>query len=236
MINKRKNPAEYFRFLADMGENELPMPGAKSGERGDVVAEEEKLTAEDKAFLLRELEEEAKKCRKCGLYKVRRKLVFGDGSPDAEILFVGEAPGAEEDRQGIPFVGRAGKLLDKILEVVGLKRSEVYIANVLKCRPPENRDPTPQEEMACLPFLFRQIEIIKPRIICCLGRISARALLHTKRPMTELRGKLFSFRGIPVVVTYHPAALLRNERLKKPTWDDFQFLLRELDRLRKENG
>ena len=133
-------------------------------------------------------------------------------------------------------MGRAGKLLDKILEVVGLKRSEVYIANVLKCRPPENRDPTPQEEMACLPFLFRQIEIIKPRIICCLGRISARALLHTKRPMTELRGKLFSFRGIPVVVTYHPAALLRNERLKKPTWDDFQFLLRELDRLRKENG
>ena len=219
-----------------MGENELPMPGAKSGERGDVVAEEEKLTTEDKAFLLRELEEEAKKCRKCGLYKGRRKLVFGDGSPDAEILFIGEAPGAEEDRQGIPFVGRAGKLLDKILEVVGLKRSEVYIANVLKCRPPENRDPTPQEEMACLPFLFRQIEIIKPRIICCLGRISARALLHTKRPMTELRGKLFSFRGIPVVVTYHPAALLRNERLKKPTWDDFQFLLRELDRLRKENG
>ena len=219
-----------------MGENELPVPGAKSGERGDVVAEEEKLTTEDKAFLLRELEEEAKKCKKCGLYKGRRKLVFGDGSPDAEILFVGEAPGAEEDRQGIPFVGRAGKLLDKILEVVGLKRSEVYIANVLKCRPPENRDPTPQEEMACLPFLFRQIEIIKPRIICCLGRISARALLHTKRPMTELRGKLFSFRGIPVVVTYHPAALLRNERLKKPTWDDFQFLLRELDRLRKENG
>jgi len=183
----------------------------------------------EKKTELHEFYAQIKDCQKCALGATRTKFVFGTGSADADIMFIGEAPGHEEDLQGIPFVGRAGRLLDKILAAAGLERNRIYIANVLKCRPPENRDPLPAEERACIPYLYRQIEIIQPRLICCLGRIAAHVLLNTKESMGNLRGAVHKMRGIPTIVTYHPAALLRNENLKHPTWDDFQFMLKFLE-------
>jgi uracil-DNA glycosylase len=168
-------------------------------------------------------------CRKCGLSGVRTRLVFGAGNPGARLLVVGEAPGDEEDRRGEPFVGEAGRLLDRILASVGFEREEVYIANVLKCRPPGNRDPLPDEVAACLPHLEGQIERIRPRVILALGRFAAQNLLSTQDPLTRLRGAVHDRGGVPVVVTYHPAALLRNPEWKRPTWEDVQRLRRLYD-------
>jgi len=169
-------------------------------------------------------------CQECHLHKYRTNLVFGMGNPQAEVMFVGEAPGREEDLQGKPFVGRAGQLLDKILQAIDFKREEVYIGNVLKCRPPENRDPLPDEVEKCEPYLLKQIEIIKPRIICALGRISAQVLLKTKLPLNQLRGKFHDYHGIKFLVTYHPAALLRYPQYKRQTWEDVKLLRKEYDR------
>jgi uracil-DNA glycosylase len=144
-------------------------------------------------------------------------------------MFIGEAPGADEDRQGEPFVGAAGQLLTKIIEAMKLSRDQVYICNVLKCRPPGNRDPLPEEVEACEPHLRRQIEIIQPRIICALGRIAAQSLLKTTESMGRLRGRLHQYAGIPVICTYHPSALLRRAEYKRPTWDDIRWLRREFD-------
>ncbi|MDZ7372547.1 MAG: uracil-DNA glycosylase [candidate division KSB1 bacterium] len=156
---------------------------------------------------------EIRDCQKCPLGRTRTHFVFGVGNEKAEIMFVGEAPGAEEDLQGEPFVGRAGQLLNKMLAEVGLRRQEVYIANVLKCRPPGNRDPLAEEVAQCLPYLRRQIEIIRPKLLVCLGRIAAQALLDVLTPLNRLRGPVWEFHGIPMLVTYHPAAVLRTPSL-----------------------
>lgn len=173
-----------------------------------------------KSSTLDELESLIKNCNKCPLYESRTNFVFGTGSPKAKIMCIGEGPGAEEDKQGKPFVGRAGQLLTDILKAIKFTREEVYIANVLKSRPPGNRTPLPQEMEMCMPYLLKQIELIKPKLILCLGLTAAQALLRKKESMGNLRGKLFEFNGSKVMVTYHPAALLRNPNLKKDCWED----------------
>jgi uracil-DNA glycosylase family 4 len=175
------------------------------------------------------LGEKLQNCTECSLSGGRRHVVFGIGDPNAEVMFVGEAPGAEEDRQGVPFVGAAGQLLTKMIESIGLLREDVYIANVIKCRPPGNRDPEPAEVASCEPFLKRQIDLIKPSVICTLGRFAAQTLLKTSESMGRLRGRLFVYEGTKVVPTYHPAALLRNPQWKRPTWEDLRMLRREYD-------
>jgi len=175
--------------------------------------------------------QEIKDCKKCHLYKNRTNLVFGAGNQNAKVMFIGEAPGREEDLQGEPFVGRAGQLLDKILAAINFKREEVYIANILKCRPPENRDPLPDEIQTCEPHLLEQIRIIQPEIICALGRIAAQALLKTKLPLGQLRGKIHDYHKVKFLVTYHPAALLRYPQYKRSTWEDVKLLRREYDKL-----
>ncbi len=167
-----------------------------------------------------ELETAVRGCTKCSLHATRTQTVFGVGHRQARWMFIGEAPGADEDRQGEPFVGRAGQLLNAILFAIGLKREEVYIANVLKCRPPGNRDPQPEEIGQCEPYLLRQIELIRPRLIVALGRHAAHSLLKTEVPLGKLRGQRLSYHGTPLIVTYHPAYLLRNPADKRKVWDD----------------
>jgi uracil-DNA glycosylase family 4 len=161
-------------------------------------------------------------CRLCPLCETRTKTVFSDGTDKARLMFVGEAPGRDEDREGVPFVGRAGQLLTKMIEAIQLKREHVYIANVLKCRPPENRTPLPTEVEKCLPYLEQQIALVKPDLIVALGLSAAQGLLGTKASMGALRGRTFEYKGVPLVATYHPAALLRNPGLKKDAWVDLQ--------------
>ena len=163
-------------------------------------------------------------CQKCPLGSTRTNFVFGLGNPHADIVFVGEAPGQQEDLKGEPFVGRAGKLLDKILAAVSLSRDDVYICNVLKCRPPQNRDPLPNEVDQCEPYLKAQLALINPKLIVALGRVAACTILKTKEPLKNLRNQTFKYEGIDLVVTYHPAALLRNSNFKQPTWEDFQMI------------
>ncbi|HEY4719946.1 MAG TPA: uracil-DNA glycosylase [Candidatus Methylomirabilis sp.] len=170
-------------------------------------------------------------CRRCKLHAHRTQVVFGVGNPQADLVFVGEAPGADEDAQGEPFVGRAGQLLTRMIEAIGLKREQVYICNVLKSRPPNNRTPEPDEIAACEPFLIAQLKAIKPKLICALGAIAAANLLKTKVPLSKLRGKFHDYQGIPLLVTYHPAYLLRNPNEKKSAWLDLQLLQREYLRL-----
>ena len=165
-----------------------------------------------------------KNCTKCALSKSRTNLVFGKGNVNADIVFVGEAPGKNEDLQGEPFVGRSGKLLDKILEAINLSRDDVYILNVLKCRPPENRDPLSSEVEKCEPFLQKQLSLLRPKLIVALGRISAITLLKTKDSLMNMRNKIHKYQGIDLMVTYHPAALLRNPNFKKHAWEDFKFI------------
>lgn len=159
-------------------------------------------------------------CTKCGLHKGRSKFVFGVGNPKADVMLIGEGPGAEEDKQGEPFVGRAGQLLNDILRAIKFAREEVYIANVVKCRPPGNRTPLPEEMDECMPYLLKQVELIKPKLILCLGLVAANAVLSKKETLSKLRGKIFELNNIKVMVTYHPAALLRNPNFKKDCWED----------------
>ena len=173
------------------------------------------------------LSQEASNCQKCGLAQTRTSVVFGSGRTDADLMFVGEAPGADEDRQGLPFVGAAGQLLTRMIEAMGLTREDVYIANIIKCRPPNNRDPKPEELAACQPYLAQQIDLIAPVVICTLGRFAAQTLLQTTESMGRLRGKIFDYQGAKLVPTYHPAALLRNAQWKRPTWEDLK-LVRKL--------
>lgn len=178
-----------------------------------------------------QLEAEVGGCTACALHAGRTRTVFGVGDHRARWLIVGEAPGADEDRLGEPFVGRAGKLLDEMLKALGLERGEVYIANILKCRPPENRDPRPEEAACCWPFLERQIELLQPKIILAVGRIAAQTLLQTDAAVGKLRGRVFRLagKGVPVVVSYHPAYLLRSPREKRKSWEDLQLACRTLD-------
>ena len=188
-----------------------------------------------KDLTLHEFYEAIKDCHRCPLSETRTHFVFGDGNENANLMLVGEAPGREEDLTGVPFVGRAGQLLNKILEAIHFKREDVYIANIVKCRPPNNRDPLPSEVEKCEPYLKKQIEIIKPKIILALGRIAGQTLLRTNASLTTLRGKVHNYHGIKLIVTYHPAALLRNPHWKKPTWEDVQFLRKIYDEeMRKE--
>lgn len=173
---------------------------------------------------LNELESKINTCIKCELGKTRTNFVFGVGNPNADIMFIGEAPGGEEDLQGIPFVGRAGQLLTKLLKVVGIERKDVYICNILKCRPPNNRKPLPSEIEMCKPYLIKQIELVQPKVIVALGATAVEGLLNIKKKMGELRGSILSFNKIPVIVTYHPAALLRNPNWEKDFIEDLNIL------------
>jgi len=169
-------------------------------------------------------------CTNCRLAEGRTQVVWADGNLDADLLFIGEAPGFHEDKQGLPFVGAAGALLTKILESVNLTREEVFITNVVKHRPPGNRNPQPDEVEACSPYLIRQLELIKPKVIIAFGNFAAQTLLNTKDGIGKLRGAVHSYHGTPLVVTYHPAALLRNQSWKRPTWEDVKLARRVLDK------
>jgi uracil-DNA glycosylase family 4 len=182
----------------------------------------------DKAAALRLILDDIGECTRCALHTGRNKLVFADGSPTARLMFVGEGPGADEDAQGLPFVGRAGQLLNNMITAMGLKREDVYIANVVKCRPPANRTPEPVEANTCSPFLFRQIDVVGPEVIVALGATAATYLLGQRQPLAGLRGRVHAFRGAKLIVTYHPAFLLRDPRQKKEAWADLQIAMREL--------
>ena len=168
------------------------------------------------------IREDLGECTRCKLHKHRHTIVFGDGSPKAELVFVGEGPGADEDAQGLPFVGRAGKLLTQMIEAMGLQRKDVYICNVVKCRPPENRTPEDDEVSTCSPFLLRQLEVISPKVIVCLGAVAAKTLLQTNRGISHFRGQWLDYRGSKLMATYHPAYLLRNPNAKGEVWKDLQ--------------
>ena len=190
-------------------------------EQPDMIPNPE-LSKAEKADELKKQEEELRKCTKCELCNGRTSVVFGTGSADADLMFVGEAPGHYEDVQGEPFVGKAGQLLTKIIEAIDLARSDVYIANILKCRPPGNRNPNPNEIVMCSPHLIKQIEIIRPKIICALGTFAAQTLLDTTETIGKLRGKFFEYQGTKCLATYHPAYLLRNPNDKKKVWEDIK--------------
>ena len=194
------------------------------------VSTEIKIKALDNEKDLDAIRAEMGDCRLCSLAGTRKNLVFGEGNPQAKIVFVGEAPGADEDEQGLPFVGRAGQLLTKIIEAMGLSRRDVYICNILKCRPPQNRNPLPEEITACEPFLKQQLKIISPQIICALGTFAAKTLLQTDAPISVLRGRFHHYEGIKLMPTYHPAYLLRNPAAKKTVWEDVQLIMKELQK------
>ena len=182
----------------------------------------------DKPAALQAIRDDIGDCTRCRLHKGRTNLVFGVGNPNAELMFVGEGPGADEDAQGEPFVGRAGQLLNNMISAMGLKREDVYIANVVKCRPPGNRTPEKDECDTCSPFLLRQIEVIKPKVIVALGAVAAKNLLAVNDSMANLRGRWYDFRGARLAVTYHPAYLLRDPRQKKEAWKDLQMVMKYL--------
>lgn len=236
--------ADALRYLAEIGWEHLYLEApATSRARPSAVAAEAEVavhaggvppaSAEDAIARLSSLATTAGGCTACRLCETRQKVVFGAGSPLARLLFVGEGPGAEEDRQGLPFVGRAGELLNRMLRAIELDRDQVYIANIVKCRPPGNRDPQPDEVAACSEFLAGQIDAIRPAVLVCLGRVAAQALLGNESPVGRLRGSWHLVRGVDTRVTYHPAALLRNPALKRPTWEDLQEIR---DRLRAAAG
>jgi DNA polymerase len=184
-----------------------------------------------KATSLDEFEKLICNCTKCRLHQGRNKFVFGTGNPNADVLVIGEGPGAEEDKQGLPFVGRAGKLLTDMLKAIKFDREEVYIGNVVKCRPPENRTPLPDEMETCMPYLKKQCELIKPKLILCLGLTAAKGVLKKRESLGELRKNIFDYEGAKVIVTYHPAALLRNPHWKKDCWEDLKKFRKLYDEL-----
>ena len=217
-----------LQFEAEIGTDEVVLPQGAS----TIVTETPAAPQAAEFASLDAFRDAICECQKCPLGATRNKFVFGVGNPEADILFVGEAPGADEDRIGEPFVGRAGKLLDKILTAIELDRSKIYIANILKCRPPGNRDPQPDEMNECFPYLEQQIEIMAPKFICALGRVAAQRLLETKTPLGKMRGQWFDKFNAQVMVTYHPAALLRFPNYKKDTWEDVQRLKAAFDATR----
>lgn len=222
---------EHLRFAAELGVAGVsrdPRWRARSEKSGDGVFTS---AADVLAAIKIEIGPD---CSRCKLHTLgRRQIVFGVGNPDADLMFVGEAPGADEDVQGEPFVGRAGQLLTKIIEAIGLTREDVYIANVIKCRPPQNRNPEPDEVVTCEPFLFRQIDAIKPKVVVALGSFAARALLRTQESISRLRGRVYEYRGAKLIPTFHPAYLLRNPSSKKEVWEDMK-LVRTLLSLKSE--
>lgn len=209
-----------------------PLPVAETGVDANGVPGQEVAgapadsMARDRARVLLDIRADIGDCTRCKLAGLgRRQIVFGVGNPHAELMFVGEAPGRDEDEQGEPFVGRAGQLLTKIIEAMGYRRPDVYIANVIKCRPPENRNPEPDEVAACQPFLFRQIDTIQPKVIVALGTFAAQTLLSTKDPISRLRGRVWRCRSAQLVPTFHPAFLLRSPERKRDTWEDMKMAM-----------
>ncbi|NWG00564.1 MAG: uracil-DNA glycosylase [Thermoanaerobaculaceae bacterium] len=224
--------ADLLRYLRDLGWRDVAWqpPPAKAVPPPVAHASSTPPAALDpsRAESLEEMARSLADCRRCRLAGSRSRVVFGAGSNRARVLFVGEGPGAEEDRQGVPFVGKAGQLLNAMLRAVGLRREDVYIANVVKCRPPENRDPQEDEAAACLPFLWRQIELVDPAVIVALGRVASQFLLGTKAPISSYRGRWTSCRGRDVLPTFHPAYLLRTPSAKAAVWADLKLLRQRL--------
>ncbi len=219
-------PALFADFQPTNSHEEHPISARKNFPAPPEIPED--VPEADRAAALQLIREDIGDCTRCALHKGRNKLVFGDGSPSARLMFVGEGPGADEDAQGIPFVGKAGQLLNNMIAAMGLKREEVYIANVVKCRPPGNRTPEPEEAHTCSPFLFRQIDVVHPHVLVALGATAATYLLGQRQPLAGLRGRVHAFRGMQLIVTYHPAYLLRDPRQKKEAWADLQIAMREL--------
>jgi DNA polymerase len=205
----------YLEYLKGMGIEVLPVSEEKV--KKTITPEAPTL-----APTLEEIRKELGDCRRCKLHPTRRTIVFGEGNKKARLMFVGEGPGYDEDVQGRPFVGRAGQLLTKIIQSIHLEREEVYIANIIKCRPPQNRNPEPDEIGSCSPFLIKQIQAIQPKIICALGTFATQTLLKTDAKITSLRGRTFDFHGIKILPTYHPAFLLRNPDRKREVWEDMK--------------
>lgn len=229
---------EFLAFQQRQGLKSVAAPPAAAAP-GQTRPQTQPVTPEPPApakLTLQDIRAELGDCRRCKLWRQRTQIVFGVGNPRAELMLIGEAPGAEEDRQGEPFVGAAGQLLTRLLTKLGLERREVYIANIIKCRPPRNRDPEPDEVAACLPFLIKQIEAIKPLIIVTLGRIALQNLLATKTPMGQMRGKWQQWRGIPVMPTFHPSYLLRAPQERIKTWEDMQAVMAKWRELKQQQG
>jgi DNA polymerase len=208
--------ATSIRPLLGEGVGEHDSPSASTAEPIDRIA------------ALQQIRDEIGDCTRCALHAGRNQIVFGDGSPHARLMFVGEGPGEDEDAQGLPFVGKSGQLLNNMIAAMGLKREEVYIANVVKCRPPGNRVPEQAEGATCTQFLFRQIDVVRPQVLVALGATAATWLLGQRQPLAGLRGRVHAVRGAQVIVTYHPAYLLRDPRQKKEAWADLQIAMREL--------
>ncbi len=211
---------KYLEFLPNLGIKEIYL----SSQAKEVFAK-----MRSKKELLEEIRQKLGDCKRCKLYQTRHHIVFGEGNPEAKLVLVGEAPGREEDLQGRPFVGAAGQLLTKMLKAIGLSREEVYICNVIKCRPPGNRNPQPDEIEACLPFLLEQLKVINPKVICTLGSISTRTLLNTNTPISRLRGQVHQWHSIKLVPTFHPAYLLRNPAQKRLAWEDLQLIKKVIE-------
>lgn len=237
----------YIEYQKMCGVDHFPADGMSTVKEADYIDMEETLAKEvhdlevspveipekkisDKEQGISVLKKEIGNCTRCRLSKSRTKLVFGEGSLNAKLVFVGEAPGRDEDLSGRPFVGRAGQLLTKIINAMGLKRHDVYIMNIVKCRPPQNRNPQSDEINTCEPFMLKQLEIIKPKIICALGTFSAHTLLKTDEPISRLRGKFYDYHGIKLMPTYHPAYLLRNPNKKREVWEDIQLIMRNYNK------
>jgi DNA polymerase len=219
----REQLAEHLRFAEEIGVLGVSRDPAWRMRPGERPAPAPLAVHRSAAEALAAVRTEIGDCTRCKLHRLgRRQIVFGVGNPEADLMFVGEAPGHDEDVQGIPFVGRAGQLLTKIIEAIGLQREDVYIANVIKCRPPENRNPEQDEVDTCEPFLFQQIDIIKPKVIVALGTFAARALLRTLDPISRLRGRVYDYRGAKLIPTFHPAYLLRNPASKREVWEDMK--------------
>ena len=227
--------AAQLEFFKDIGVDSVDV--AAVGAVGEAQAGQRAASRIDRPgahrapLQLDDIRAEIGNCQRCKLAPTRTHIVFGSGNPDAELVFVGEAPGYDEDQQGLPFVGRAGQLLTKIIESIDLKRENVYICNVLKCRPPENRNPEPDEVASCNPFLRKQLAAIRPKIVCCLGTFAAQTVLQTAAPISRLRGKFFDLDGMRVIATFHPAYLLRSPEKKREVWEDMKQIRAELFRL-----
>jgi uracil-DNA glycosylase len=231
--------AQHLRFYQELGVTGINRDPAWRSRGPEAAGSEPEPLPDDAAPLplirtpeaLAAIREELGDCTRCKLHaQGRKQIVFGVGNPSADLMFVGEAPGADEDVQGIPFVGRAGQLLTKMIEAMGLRRDEVYIANVLKCRPPNNRDPQPDEVESCEPFLFKQIASVQPQVIIALGAFAARALLKTQDPISRMRGRIYEYRGAKLIPTFHPSFLLRSPGYKREAWEDLKKALGVLGR------
>ena len=226
--------ADQLQFFRDIGVDSLSLWKEQTANplSPQIAISNEPTPASNDMLTLDSIRAEIGDCQRCKLAPKRTNIVFGSGNPSAELVFVGEAPGFDEDQQGLPFVGRAGQLLTKIIESINLKREDVYICNVLKCRPPENRNPEPDEVAACNPFMKKQLAAIRPKIVCCLGTFAAQTVLKTVAPISKLRGKFYDMDGMRIIATFHPAYLLRSPDKKREVWEDMKQIRAELFRLK----